>query len=85
MEKGYVTKLLVKIRDQDTKTLIARFKHLVGAQAIRVYLAAAEDPSLDIEVRLTEEELLQNRFKDNGAQCITTYFATKVHINTSLS
>jgi len=60
---GKVTKLLQKIKEEKTMDLMSRFKHIVSAQAIRIYIAAKPDPLLDIEVRLTEEELLKNRLK----------------------
>lgn len=57
MKSGIVTKILRKIKQEDTSTLMARFKHIVGAQAIRAYMVAKSDPILDVEVRLTQEEL----------------------------
>lgn len=56
---GKVIKKLSEIRATPTHDLMVRFKHIVGAKAIREYLAAKVEPDLSIEVRLTEEELLR--------------------------
>ena len=58
-KQGKITRLLSKIRKQNTFELIERFKHLAGVQAIKSYIAAKPDTDLDIEVRLTGEELLK--------------------------
>jgi hypothetical protein len=64
-KRGQITFLLGKVRDLKTYDLMQRFKKIVSAQAIRKYLVTKEDGLLNIEVRLSEEELL-NRLKDNS-------------------
>ena len=59
---GKVGTILSKIKTQETRDLMARFKHIVGAQAIKAYIAAKPDRMLDIEVRLMQEEL-ENRIR----------------------
>lgn len=55
---GKVLKKLSEIRKKPILELMARFKHIVGAKAVREYIASKPDPMLDIEIRLTEEELV---------------------------
>lgn len=67
---GKVLKKLSEIRATPTYELMARFKHLIGAKAIREYLAAKVPQDLSIEIRLTEEEVLRRvrsniRYKNN--------------------
>lgn len=56
---GKVLKKLAKIKQTSTFDLMQRFKHIVGAKALREYLASKTDVNLNIEIRLTEEELLR--------------------------
>jgi hypothetical protein len=54
---GKVTLQLAKIRETSNFELMKRFKHIVGAQAIREYIAAKPDLTLKMEVRLMTEEI----------------------------
>jgi len=71
MVLGKVTKLLKKMREKDTRTLMKRFKHILRAQAIREYMAAKPDEDLNMEVRLTEEELLRRQKPESASIVIT--------------
>lgn len=71
LKEGKVTTLLAKIRQQKTPTLLARFKHILCAQAIRKYIAAKPDSWLDVEVRITEEELTK-RLKPSSPEKVIT-------------
>jgi hypothetical protein len=54
---GKVLKMLNKIRNMNDIDLLDRFEHLVGAKAVRDYLAMKEDIDLTLEIRLSKEEL----------------------------
>lgn len=56
---GKVLRKIEEIRSKPTYELLKRFMHIVGAKAIREYLASKPDQQLNVEVRLTEEELMQ--------------------------
>lgn len=56
---GKVLKKISEIRAMPTYELLKRFVHIVGAKAIREYLASRPDQQLNVEVRLTEEELIR--------------------------
>jgi hypothetical protein len=71
MKKGSVTTMLARMRSQDTTTLIERFKHIVGVRAIKSYIASKPDILLDIEVRLTEDEL-RSRLISNSTWGVKT-------------
>ena len=73
---GKVTDLLAKIREEENIPLMNRFKQILIAQAIREYIAAKPDPDLNIEVRLTEEEII-NRILSKSYAITTSYVTIK--------
>lgn len=54
-----VTEILHKIRKMDDVSLLERFNHLTRVQAIKEYLADKIDNKLNVEVRLSREEVLK--------------------------
>jgi len=60
---GKVTQKISEIRARTNLELVERFVHIVGARAIREYIAARPDKILNIEVRLTEEEFVRRLSK----------------------
>lgn len=54
---GKVRTLILKLKAMNASELVERYRHIVGAQAIRTYMGSKPDPCLDIEVRITEEEV----------------------------
>lgn len=71
---GKVTDLIAKIRAEENMPLINRFKQILIAQALRNYLASKPDSDLDIEVRLTEEEIMNRILSKSYA--VTSSFVT---------
>jgi hypothetical protein len=70
---GKITDLITKIRERDNASLMDRFKQVLTAQAIRAYISSKPNPDLDIEVRLTEEEIM-NRILSKS------YAVTRTHV-----
>ena len=67
---GKFIEMLAGLRGMSHMELLARYKHIVRAQAIREYLAAKADKMLDLEVNLASEEIVSRMSRSSAVSII---------------
>jgi hypothetical protein len=79
---GKVISLIKKLREMSNHHLLARFKQIARAQAVREYLAAKEDTMLTMEVNLASEEIISRMSNGNQVRIVPDTTEEEVEILT---